>query len=131
MSCKSRTFIEACVHPSEEGIIIATFRSAYHTHGPQKVQHEWVTVRFLDRQDRVIRHTKADGSVWDRIHVYKRHDLNASEVERPQTIWVEGSEQKVRSATHRSRRAVRADAVSCEGSRGTSNCRRGEESSMQ
>ena len=59
-----------------------------------------MTVAYRDREGRLMRYEKADGSVWDRVHVYRDAELNKSDGERPERIWVETKKggKKVRAA---------------------------------
>ncbi|KAI0697198.1 hypothetical protein C8T65DRAFT_27150 [Cerioporus squamosus] len=82
-----------------QGACNVEISGGYHRHDENGKSGEWLTVAYRDGQGRVIRHEKADGSVWDRVHVYKDRELNASDGERPEKIWVgtEVSVKKVRN----------------------------------
>ncbi|PIL34544.1 hypothetical protein GSI_03322 [Ganoderma sinense ZZ0214-1] len=60
---------------------------SYHTHGG--AAPEWVTARVYDRDHHVICHQKADGSLWNCIHIFRNPMLNASQAERPVRFWAE------------------------------------------
>lgn len=77
-------------------MMLSHHRASFHKHKiakphPQGV--EWFTVQYLDRQKRPVLHAKADGSVYEKMHIFKDRALNASDTQRPQKVWVEGTER--------------------------------------
>ncbi|RPD69995.1 hypothetical protein L226DRAFT_539233 [Lentinus tigrinus ALCF2SS1-7] len=59
----------------KEGACHVEIAGGYHFHEQDDKSGEWVTVLYRDRENRVVRYRKADGSVWDRVHVHRDAEL--------------------------------------------------------
>lgn len=84
-------YLESCmiVHMAE-----LEFRGGFHNHENKKIRGmgpslKWITIEYTDDEGKVLFHTKKDGSVWDRIHVYENPAINLLPEHIPVSIWAQ------------------------------------------
>ena len=68
-------------------LITVGFSGGFHNHNKGGTGSQWITVQYTDDQGRVLYHQKADGTVWDRIHIWDNPAINEDPAEKPVKIW--------------------------------------------
>ncbi|THH14227.1 hypothetical protein EW146_g6080 [Bondarzewia mesenterica] len=68
------------------GAVEGEIAGAFHNHNPGCGGVQWITVRYKNAQGKTLYHKKADGTIWDRVHVYQDLSINYQPTEKPVTI---------------------------------------------
>ncbi|KAF8814549.1 hypothetical protein BYT27DRAFT_7334393 [Phlegmacium glaucopus] len=72
-----------------QGAHIGEIAGGFHNHTPGGAGPRWITVKYTDAEGKVLYHQKADGKVWDRIHIWDDATKNKDPAEKPVKIWAQ------------------------------------------